>query len=423
MKNKVTFLIIISLMLYVPFTSFGQNASNDKMNVKIGVSQVNITPETPTLMSGYSARTTPFTRVHDELFASALLFSNDKNKILIITADLIGFSSSFIDEVKKMISAKTEIPVENIMITAVHNHGGPVTKVYEKDMPKSVEDYVNVLREKLTNLAVDASKNLIPCKMGIGKGTCNMNINRRAEFADGSIGLGRNPDGPCDHELVVVKFEDMNNKTLAVLLNWPCHGTTSGQDNTEITGDWPGGAARYIKNQSGKDVIVAVTAGASADINPIYGPGKSFKEIEAVGYHVGVEACKTIAQITTFPIKTIQSINSTVTFPGKKSGNGYLPATSYESAPDVEIRLTTLKIGDLVLSGISGELMNEIGVNVKKQSPYSGTLIVTHCNGSSGYICTDKAFPEGGYEVSTTRLMPGSEKQLTKKMVELIHSL
>ena len=46
-----------------------------------------------------------------------------------------------------------------------------------------------------------------------------------------------------------------------------------GQDNYLITGDWPQSAARYIKDSAGKNIVVAVTAGASANINPIYGPG------------------------------------------------------------------------------------------------------------------------------------------------------
>ena len=422
MKNKSAFSFLIILILFIPWSASGQSGSNEKNLVKMGVSQINITPQIPILMSGYSGRTTPFSGVHDELYASALYFSGEKTKILVITTDLIGFSSAYIDDLKKMISSNIGIPTDNIMISAVHNHGGPVTKVYEKDTPQSVDDYVQVLKEKLTNLAIEASKNPVPFRMGIGKGSCNLNINRRAEFANGSIGLGRNPDGPCDHEVVVAKFEDLNKKVLAVLVNWPCHGTASGQDNLQITGDWPGAAARYIKNQAGKDIIVAITSGASADINPIYGPGKNFKEIEAVGFHVGVEAYKTLSQMETFPVKSLQASYTTMNFPGKKGGKDDFPQTSYESGPDTELRLSVLKIGDLVLSGISGELMTEIGMEVKKQSPYSNTIIVTHCNGSSGYICTDKAFSEGGYEVRVTKLMPGVEKPLTGKFLEMIHS-
>jgi hypothetical protein len=67
--------------------------------------------------------------------------------------------------------------------------------------------------------------------------------------------------------------------------------------------------------------------------------------------------------------------------------------------------------------------MNEMGTAVKKQSPYTDTMIITHCNGSSGYICTDKAFSEGGYEVKVSELMPGAEKPLTEKLIKMINVL
>ena len=361
MKNSKAYRFLITMILLIPLSLSAQNKAIDKAATMMGASQVNITPEKPTLMAGYGARKTPHTSIHDELFASALYFTGEKTKILLITADLLGFSSPYVDELRKAISSKTGIPAENIMISAVHNHGGPATRISETDTLHTIDNYLLFLKEKLINLSVDASKKSVPVRMSISKGVCNMNINRRSVFADGSVGLGRNPDGFCDHDLVTAKFEDLNGKTLAVLVNWPCHGTVSGQDNYRITGDWPGAAARYIKEKAGKDVVVAITIGASGDINPIYGPGNSFKEIEAVGFHVANEAWKSAAGATMFPIIDLQAINAVMTLPGKKAGKDELPHTTYESGPDTEVRITLLKIGDLVLSGISGELMTEIG--------------------------------------------------------------
>jgi hypothetical protein len=208
-----------------------------------------------------------------------------------------------------------------------------------------------------------------------------------------------------------------------MLVNWPCHGTTSGGDNYQITGDWPGFAAKYLKDKVGKNVVVAVTAGASADINPIYGPGNKFNEISTVGYHVANESFKVLPGIKTAPVKTVKTSFTTITFPGKQPGKDYRPPRSYEDGPDVEIRLTGMKIGNLVIEGISGELMNEIGMQVKKASKYPNTIVVTHCNGSSGYICTDAAYPQGGYEVQTTRMKPGVEKPLVAKFISQMKGL
>ena len=270
MKKIILFSFWVILLIFTSGSILGQENLNVKNFLKLGVSQVNITPDKPVMMGGYSVRKTPSTGVHDEIFTSAFYFSGQKNDALLITADVNSFSKELIDDLKKSITAKTGITTENIMIAAVHNHGGPFIDRYEKKVSESVAEYTRGLKEKLINLAMDASKKVVPFRMGIGKGSCNLNINRRAEFANGRIEIGRNPDGPCDHDLVVVKFEDLNNKTLAILLNWPCHATVSGGENYQITGDWPGAAARYIKKTVGNDIVVGVTAGASGDINPIY---------------------------------------------------------------------------------------------------------------------------------------------------------
>lgn len=412
-------MLVLLIGLSPGWVSARNSAKSDNV-VKMGVAQVNITPDKPAMMSGYAARETPSTGVHDSLYASAFYFTEEKVKTLLITADLIGFPSDIAEELKKLISSEIDIPAKNIMLVAVHNHGGPSVGNHGQE---SVKEYTQVLKNKLMNLAVNASKNPQLFRMGVGKGHCALNINRRAEFSKGEIWLGRNQEGPCDRELAVIKFETLNQKPIAVLINWPCHGTATGDSNYLISGDWPGAAARYVKNQIGEDLVVGVTAGASGDINPIYGPGNVFREVDAIGYHVGDEAVRVFNETVTYPVKTLQTSEMMMTFPGKKNSPTHFPQSSYESGPDVEIRLSAMKIGNLVLAGISGELFTEIGMEIKKQSPYANTVILTHCNGSSGYICSDSEYPKGGYEIKVTRLMPGAEKNLVRGCIDLIYSL
>ena len=421
MKTKIFLRLLATLLACMPAMLKAQtNSVNKNAYVKLGVSRVNITPAQPVIMSGYDARKTPSTGVHDSLFASALYFAGAANKALLISADMIGFPFATIDSVKAMISVKAGLPPNNIMIIATHDHGGPAIHTYEPELPKTNEDYIEMLKEKLVTLAIEAMKDPQPFSMGVGKGKCNMNINRRALFADGGIWLGRNPDGICDHEVDVIKFVDQKNNLLAVFINWPCHGTAMGQENYLLTGDWPAAAARYTKKLAGKDIVVAVTAGASANINPIYGPGNDFNESEAVGYHVANETWKLINAIKTSPVESIKFVNSLLTYPGKKGWANHFPETSVPTGSNVDIRLVGLRLDKIVLFGISGELMTEMGLQIKKQSPYPNTIIVTHCNGLSGYICTDKAFTEGGYEPKVSHLMPGVEKPLVKKSVDMI---
>jgi hypothetical protein len=411
------------VLLLLALCSHALAQGNEREPVMMGAGRINITPEEPVLMSGYDARKTPSTGIHDELFATAFCFSDTRSKVLIITSDVIGFSHQLADEINEKISSATGIAADHILLTAVHNHGAPSVKTYTDEVPAENERYVQSLTEKLVQVSVEATENLQPVTMGIGKGRCTMNINRRAKFADGGIWLGRNPDGPCDHEVSVLKIEDLDGTLVALHVNWPCHGTAGGQENYKITGDWPGSAARYLGNQLGNETVIGITAGASGDINPIYGPGDNFDEIEAIGSLLGEEVVRILPGIETNPAFAINALQKTISLPGKKRSDSRFPRAEYEKGPDVEIRLSAVRVGTVVFAGISGEVMNEIGMEIKAKSPYSGTLVVTHCNGSSGYICTDEAYGEGGYEIQVTRLMPGAEEAVIRELSELIRLL
>jgi hypothetical protein len=84
MKSKRTIRFLIILISFVPGLSFGQGSLKEEPDVRLGVSQIKITPEVPVLMSGYDARKTLSTGIHDDLYASALCFSDEGTRILLI---------------------------------------------------------------------------------------------------------------------------------------------------------------------------------------------------------------------------------------------------------------------------------------------------------------------------------------------------
>jgi hypothetical protein len=89
----------------------------------------------------------------------------------------------------------------------------------------------------------------------------------------------------------------------------------------------------------------------------------------------------------------------------------------------VKVRLSAIKVGNIIFAGVSGEVFNQIGVKIKEKSPYNYTLVITHCNGSSGYLVTDDAYAEGGYEVNSTRVKSGAEKGIIDNLLEMINEL
>ncbi|MEX2234810.1 MAG: neutral/alkaline non-lysosomal ceramidase N-terminal domain-containing protein [Cyclobacteriaceae bacterium] len=369
--------------------------------------------------------------MHDDIYARVVVFSDGKNKAALISAELVGISNVFWQNVSEAIEKKTGIKKEFIFLSAVHNHNGPSTNVYNESPSPDVLAYTKELGEKIIATTDAAMKNMVPVNIGVGKGECKMNINRRAQNGKGQIALGRNPYGPCDQEVGVIRIEDKSGKPLSIIMNWPCHAVVLGPKNYMITGDWPGAASHYVEKEFPENFVAPVTIGASGDINPIYGPHIDFESNsayafgkDAIGEDLAKVSMKVAKEMKTFSNGMINATQRVVSVPAKeKEGPANIQQPKSTEDGFLKIRLSALRIGNIILTGVSGEVFNEISVKMRKQSPYSNTFMITHCNGSSGYLVTDAAYAEGGYEVGSTRAKSGAEKAVIDNLLEMINEL
>jgi len=411
--------------------------SADEAKLSAGVAKVNITPKEKIPIGWHSGENIPYEGIHDEVFSRAIVFSDGTNKAAIISVDLSGFSHSSWEELTKRIEKETGISQEYIMLCATHTHSGPAHNLasYGRNTTPEVVAYTENLKDNIIKSAKVAMSNLKPVSIGVGKGECKMNMNRRARLAIGGMWLGKNPDGPCDHEVHVMRMNDMNGNTKSLFINWPCHGTVMGPENNYLTGDWLSATALFVEKEYGDKIIVPVTAGASGDIDPVIGPhGTTFNDrrihSDIYGILVGEEAIKVAKNVRMSSRGTIKASQRVVTLPGKLSFRQMkdvpfseiqkLKPGTFIPGPDVEMRLSALKVGNVIFAGISAEVFNEIGSRIKELSPYVDTFILTHCNGSSGYVPTEKAYYELSYEVAASGIMSGGEKAIIENLIDMI---
>ena len=446
-KWKILFLLPLIFLSVVLRGLYNNAVSQAPKNILLaGTAKTKITPGVPIPMSGYGGRNDPFKGVHDDLFARVIVLSDGTNKAVLITTDLIGISNSIWEETTKRITKETGIKKEYILLSAVHNHSGPVIKVYDdEDSSAAVVAYIEELERKIVIATKDALKGMVAASIGAGKGECKMNINRRAPDGKGDITLGQNPYAPCDHEVGVISVNDRSGNPVAIIVNWPCHGVVLGPRNYLITGDWPGAASRYVEEISGGKLIAPVTIGASGDINPVYGPHIDFENNnayaygkDAIGEDLGKESMRVAKEIHTFTSGRITALQRVISLPAKEKesedGKFLQPKTRQDDS--LQVRLSAIKIGNIILTGVSGEVFNQISVKMRNQSPYSFTFMITHCNGSSGYLVSEDAYPKagvsgsenkyipaGGYEVNSTRVKTGAEKAIIENLLEMINEL
>ena len=397
----------------------GREAANA---IRAGAARVDITPQESLPMSGYAGREGGFSGIRDSLYVTALVLEENGRQICLITPDLIGFSNEFWRSFAAAVERATGIPRDNVVLSATHNHGGPVTRAYGEQVSTALDKYLDELQQDMIRAVAMAQRDLQPARMGYGEGESRMNINRRTRHPQGGIWLGKNPYGICDHRLGVWRIDKANGKPMAMVVNWPCHATVNGQTNLRITGDWPGAAARYLREKYGEELQVLVTAGASGDIDPIYGPNDNFSHIDEIGLRVADEVQRVAAQLATVPQSGLAVAQRELMAPGRKPSASRLPGQSLEPGEDVPMRLVLVRAGSMTLAGVSGEVMTEIGMDLRNMmGPQS--MVLTHCNGSSGYLCTDAAYEEGGYESMVTRVMPGVAGLITEGIREMMMGL
>jgi hypothetical protein len=74
--------------------------------------------------------------------------------------------------------------------------------------------------------------------------------------------------------------------------------------------------------------------------------------------------------------------------------------------------ITMLAIGDAAFVGIPGELFVEFGLELRANQNFAHTFVAGYCNDLIGYIPTSKSYAQGGYEVESARVAPGSGEMM-----------
>ena len=72
------------------------------------------------------------------------------------------------------------------------------------------------------------------------------------------------------------------------------------------------------------------------------------------------------------------------------------------------VELQAIRIGDAAFLAVPAEVFVEIGLELKRRAKYK-TFIVGIANGYIAYFPTRAAYPDGGYEVVSSKIAPQSE--------------
>jgi len=416
--------------------------------LKGGCAKVDITPPVEVWLSGYGGRDKPSDGVIDELYARALVLDNGSNSIAIISVDLLWVPLQITNQVRHILNDKISIPERNVMICATHTHFGPKiyseSKMGPEDSDNTVDaSYVQTLVKKIADSAFLAHKRMKDVKIGAVKGDIpEIVFNRRPTRADGSVQttfslplevtttrkIQRSSDGsvsvtftfpPDDPEAWVVRVENTEGHIIGSMVNFACHAV-SGSAFTDwfysISADYPGEMMRVVEQLEGG--VCLFTSGTAGDIVPLRRGRKPRYEI---GRALAGEAIRRVQFVQTSGDIDIKAKTQEVTLPIRRDLSPDRIIDADKNKTHITTEIQVLRIGDIYILGLPGEILVEIGLEIKKKAGLESLIIAELSNDTIGYVCHSQAYEQGGYEVvSGTNLAKGAGEIIISHALELL---
>jgi hypothetical protein len=457
--------------------------------LRVGVGRCDITPAPGTPQGGWGAQTHQRGTTADlPLYVTALVVEDSNEIAAIIDVDNCGFETEWTLGVIRHVSTLTAIPAPNIRLSYSHTHSGTnnyrLTTISEgRDM---IVRYMDDLPNNIAGAVLQAQKGLKPARVAAKRGHCEINVNRRVTFP-GGYAVGRNWDGPVDHTVNVVRFDDLSQQPIATIVHYSCHPTVMAWQNEVFTPDYPGMVRQVVEREIGGRCLFL--QGAAGDIGPRRGFTGDLRVYRKLGARLGLEASSVAASIETLPHRErfvgIQASGAPIAIyddepaePGKpilkvisrpiplplkpvpplieleadaqqkgealnqarrSRATAELIRASTTAVAQADDRLTTarvnagnthtnwslmgIRIGDIAFLSMPGEPLTDINRSIVEKSPFPYTLFSGYSNGGFGYLPPAHVYGEGGYEVEASPFASEAGEVVTTGALSLLQEL
>lgn len=341
--------------------------------------------------------------------------------------------------------------------------------------------------DRIVGAVWEASLGLRPARVAAGIGHSTVGLNRRMWHPEQRrIVLGRNYGGFVDHELPVARIDDADERPIATLVNYACHPTIMAHLNRRITPDFPGPLRRTVEaNLGGLCLFLQGAAGDRHPRESFSSRFEDCRRVggllglEAAKVALGlrtrptterlVEVLESGAELGIYadepapePDATIRVVGRTIELPlidlpsradaeadykekvaalavarrggdereiracsyvAKRSNRQLGHVRTHEGRRTAPAEIQAMRVGELALVAMPGEPFAQIGVEVRRRSPFPVTMFSGYSNGEVGYVPMRSDYENGGYGVWNSPLAPGSAEAIIEASSELLQEL
>jgi hypothetical protein len=426
--------------------------------VPVGIAHVDITPDHPVRLVGYASRQTESEGVAQRIWAKALAIGSNEGDgpAVLIMVENCGVPAAMTAQVAGRLEAQAGLKRERVVLCSTHIHTGPwlaglLTLHTAGEIPAEHFERMKRYTERLTGLIVQVAEQALaarkPAVLSWTQGSVGFAMNRRPVKDGRCPGLGVNPQGAVDHSLPLLRVTDPQGKLLAVVLNYACHGTTLGDKQNKVHGDWAGCAQEFIEAEhSGTTAIVCLGCGADANPEPRNKWEFAPQHGRAMADEVNRLLAGTFKPIT--PKLTVRSRQIQLpydTLPTREEFQSRVAKGEHPKASGWDKRMatharamlalldrgalpttidypvTTWTFGDdLGMVFLPGEVVVDFALRLKKELDGSRLWVTAYANDVPCYIVSRRILQEGGYEPDTSIIGYGRPTRLAPTVEDLV---
>jgi hypothetical protein len=289
---------------------------------------------------------------------------------------------------------------------------------------KWVSEYTGSIPSKVMEALRAAVGDLEPCSLSWGIGKAGFGWNRREYTLEGGIN-GRNPIGPVDHDVPVLRASRKDGSIKAVAMGYACHNTTLSL--YVMNGDYAGFAQAELEAAI-PGCTALFTMGCGGDINPL--PRGSVEQAQAYGKELAeavrsvlvgnmtevkgpLEASyKEIPLALSAPPSRDELVKQTTSENGveKRRAQRLLGILDAKGALETTYPypLQVWKFSDtLSLIALAGETVVDYSLRLKYDFGRERLWVISYANDVFAYIPSLRVLREGGYEGKDAMLYYG----------------
>ena len=324
--------------------------------------------------------------------------------------------------------------------------------------------YSDELPGKIAEAVRLADSALAPANLLVAHGKeSSIAFNRRFHMKDGTVGWNPGklnpkilkPAGTIDPDVPVVYVESSDHRPIATYVNYAVHLDNVG--GTRLSADMPATLARCLADFKGPEMVTLWTAGCCGDINHIdvrwAEPQGGFENASRMGIILAGEvqrACPRLERVGDGALRTKSAMVRLEPAPigpedvataravvaridaAKSSPPTFLETVKAFQVLDVEglggkpieVEVQVVALGEeIAWVSLPGEIFVELGLAIKKDSPFKHTIIAELANGVIGYVPARRSYAQGNYEVVSARCAEGSGERLADVAVGLLKAL